>query len=141
MKRGQVATLWAGAAGLGALAALSAVGAHLGSPRAAALFHSAPMAAIWGVLAAALLAGPVVVLSARPIRNAGLLAAYGGGALVLLGAMLGSVASLPAGAAGDRGLGVVYAGFVMLAAGLVWQMWVRPGSAYLRKRGSHGHQD
>ncbi|MCJ7543307.1 MAG: cytochrome c biogenesis protein ResB [Phycisphaerae bacterium] len=256
MARLRQVTLWAAAAALGALAVLSALGAHLGPARAAGLFRSAPMAAVWVALAAALLAGPILVPSGRPIRNAGLLAGYGGGVLILLGAMLGSPAahrlaarcwgsqkvpgavmhvvegqpsgelldeqtaepigalpfavslerceveyhgpapgpaSQPSGpvkdftshlvvtrdgqvlaraavsanrplhyggyhftqtgcvlgrhalvrltVVSDWGLGVVYAGFALLTAGVIWQMWVGPAAAHLRSRGSHGHQD
>lgn len=256
MARLRRAILWAAVAAFGALAVLSALGAHLGPARAAAMFRSAPMAAVWMALTVALLAGPMLMLSGRVIRNAGLMAGYGGGVLILLGAMLGSptahglaarcwgsqkvasavmhvvegqatrellneqtgepIGELPfevslerfkveyhepatspasrraaaikdftshlaisreghvlARAAvwanrplhyggyhftqtgcvlgqralvrltvvSDWGLGVVYAGGVMLAAGVIWQMWVGPAAAYLRKRGSHGHQD
>jgi hypothetical protein len=247
---------WAAVAATGALAFLGAVGAHLGPARAAEMFRSGPMAGVWVVLTAALLIGPMAVLSPRPGRNAGLLACYGGAALILLGAMLGSrtahrlaarlsgrsevpagvmyvaegqstnelldersgepIGTLPfevrlerlevvfrdSGASGasqpagriqdfishlvitrdgrvlvraavsanrplhvggyhltqtgcifgrvaltrltivsDRGLGVVYAGGVLLVAGSVWQMWLLPAVAALRKRGSHGRQD
>ena len=250
------AIIWSAVAALGALAVLSAAGAHLGPAGAAALFRSAPMAVVWVLLTGALLAGPMLLLSGRAIRHAGLLAAYGGGVLILLGAMLGSgtahrlarrcwgsqkvatavmhviegqgsrqlldpqsgepigtlpfevglerleveyqnPATYPASQApgtikefashlvisgqgrvlsraivsanrplhyggyqftqtgcvlgrhaltrltvvSDWGLGLVSGGRLLLVAGAVWQMWVGPTTAYLRKRGTHGHQD
>lgn len=137
MGKWQRALSLAAAAALGVLAVTAAVGAHLGAARAEAMFCSAPMAVVWAALAAGLAVGAILTLWPHPWRNAGLSAAYAGAALIMAGAMLAP----PPAAASERGAGAVLAGLALLAAGIVWHLWLRPLAAALRPGGAHGRQD
>ena len=82
------AALWAGALAAAVLAGLCIYGALIGAGGAAAMFRSALLAGVWVLLAILLLCAPLI--AAWLPRRGGLLAAYLGAALVLIGAMAGS---------------------------------------------------
>jgi hypothetical protein len=79
---------WAGLAFIAALIVLSVTGAFLGPQRAAELFTSVPLAAVWAVLAAATAAG--VLLFPKMRRSPGLLFMHLGWALVIVAGLWGS---------------------------------------------------
>lgn len=88
MKIFHLIVIWVVLALFAALAALSGVGAFLGSVRAQVLFSSTPLIVVWSVLAVLLLAAAFMWPSAR--RSPGLMAMHLGSFAILLGSMWGS---------------------------------------------------
>ena len=88
MTRLRRVVLWATLIGVGALTALSVVGAFMGDGPAGEMFNSWPMVVFWVVWAVVFVAGLVIFKRLR--RSPGLLAVHAGGVLVLVGSMVGS---------------------------------------------------